>query len=65
MSQMGHTSAAPALEVHAKKMARSRDTGEPMDALLPAAEWGEKAQKGANGAEAVEAFTEEETKVTY
>jgi integrase len=65
MSQMGHTSAALALEVYAKKMARSRDTGERMDAMLRAAEWGEKAQKGANGAEAVEAFTEEETKVTY
>jgi hypothetical protein len=61
MSKMGHTSAALALEVYAKKMARSRDTGERMDALLRAADW---AQKGANGAEAVEAFTEQETKVT-
>jgi integrase len=61
MSQMGHTSAALALEVYAKKMARSRDTGERV-ALLRAGDW---AQKAANGAEAVEAFTEEKTQVTY
>jgi integrase len=62
MSQMGHTSAALALEVYAKKMARNRDTGERVDALLRAGDW---AQKGANGAETVEAFTEEKTQVTY
>lgn len=46
MSQMGHTSASLALEVYAKKMARSRDTGERMDALRRAADWArEKAQK--------------------
>ena len=60
MSQMGHTSAGLALEVHAKKMARSRDTGERMDAVIQAADW---AQKGANGSEGVEAFTMEETQV--
>ena len=62
MSQMGHTSAALALEVYAKKMARSRDTGERMDALLRAAD---RAQEGAHGAEAIEAYTEEKTEVTY
>jgi integrase len=62
MSQMGHTSAALALEVYAKKMARSRDTGERMDALIQAADW---AQKGANGSEPVHAFTKEETEVRY
>jgi integrase len=65
MSQMGHTSAALALEVYAKKMARSRDTGARMDALIKPAEWGEKAQKGANGSEALNTFTEEETQVAY
>jgi integrase len=60
MSQMGHTSAGLALEVYAKKMARSRDTGQRMDALIQAADW---AQKGADGSEAVEAFTVEETQV--
>jgi hypothetical protein len=34
MAQVGHKSAAMALEVYAKKMARSRDTGERMDALI-------------------------------
>jgi integrase len=39
MSQMGHTSSALALEVYAKKMERSRDTGARMDALLRGADW--------------------------
>jgi integrase len=65
MSQMGHTSAALALEVYARKMARCRDTGARMDALINPAEWGKKAQKGANGAEAVQPFTEGKTEVTY
>jgi hypothetical protein len=34
MSQMGHTSSALALEIYAKKMERSRDTGARMDALV-------------------------------
>jgi integrase len=65
MSQMGHTSAALALEVYAKKMARSRDTGARMDAVIKPAEWGEKARKGANVAEVDLAFTREETEVTH
>jgi integrase len=47
MSQLGHTSAALALEVYAKKMERQRDTGARMDALIRAADW---AQTGTNGA---------------
>ena len=39
MSQLGHTSSALALEVYARKMARSRDTGARMDALLRSADW--------------------------
>jgi integrase len=62
MSQMGHTSSALALEVYAKKMTRSRDTGTRMDALMRPAEWGEKAHKGANGTEPGSSFTSEETK---
>jgi hypothetical protein len=65
MSQMGHTNAALALEVYAKKMARSRDTGARMNALIKPAEWGEKAQKDTNGSEPLQAFTKEETTVTY
>jgi len=34
MAQMGHTSSALALEVYARKMDRTRDTGARMDALL-------------------------------
>ena len=60
MSQMGHTSAGLALEVYAKKMARSRDTGQRMDALIQAADW---AQEGASESEAAQAFTVEETQV--
>ena len=39
ISQMGHTSSALALEVYARKMARSRDTGARMDALVQGADW--------------------------
>lgn len=39
MAQMGHTSAALALEVYARKMDRGRDTGARMDALIRGAEW--------------------------
>jgi integrase len=39
MAQMGHTSSALALEVYAKKMERTRDTGERMDALVRGADW--------------------------
>jgi integrase len=39
MAQMGHTSSALALEVYARKMERSRDTGARMDALIRGADW--------------------------
>jgi integrase len=39
MAQMGHTSSALALEVYARKMERTRDTGERMDALVRGADW--------------------------
>jgi hypothetical protein len=42
------------------QMARSRDTGERMDALIRG---DQKAQKGAYGSEAVASFTAEETEV--
>jgi hypothetical protein len=51
MAQMGHTSAALALEVYAKKMERQRDTGERMDALVRGADW---AQRGTNAIERTE-----------
>ena len=56
---MGHTSSALALDVYAHKMARSRDTGERMDALLRGADW---AQTGTNGSEPTEPFPVEKTK---
>lgn len=39
MSQMGHESAALALEVYAKVMDRKRETGARMDELIRAADW--------------------------
>ena len=39
MSQMGHTSAALALEVYAKVQQRQRDTGARMDALIRPPDW--------------------------
>lgn len=39
MNQMGHKSAALALEVYAKKMERKRDTGARVDALMRGADW--------------------------
>jgi len=45
MSQMGHESAALALEVYTKVMERKRDTRERMDALVRGADW---AQMGTN-----------------
>jgi hypothetical protein len=45
MSQMGHTRAALALEGYAKKMARRRNTGARMDALIKPAGWCEKGAK--------------------
>jgi hypothetical protein len=41
MAQMGHESAALALEVYSKVMERKRDTGERMDALVRGADWHE------------------------
>jgi hypothetical protein len=58
MSQLGHTSAALALEVYAKKMERQRDTGARMEALIRAADW---AQTGTNGAVESEALPMLET----
>jgi integrase len=51
MAQMGHESAALALEVYSKVMERKRDTGERMDALVRGADW---AQTGTNGAKTQE-----------
>jgi hypothetical protein len=42
--QLGHTSAALALEVYARKMERSRDTGKRMDALLDLAQTAQRLQ---------------------
>ena len=39
MQQMGHASAALALEIYSKVMERNPDTGARMDALLRGAEW--------------------------
>jgi integrase len=61
MAQMGHTSSALALEVYARKMARSRDTGERLDALLRGADW---AQMGTNGAAGEVVFSKKETEVS-
>jgi integrase len=58
MSQMGHTSSALALEVYAKKMARSRDTGARMDALIRGADW---AVTGTNEPETVAPLTPTKT----
>jgi hypothetical protein len=39
MSQLGHASAALALEVYAKVQQRQRDTGARMDALIRPPDW--------------------------
>jgi integrase len=54
MSQMGHTSAALALEVYSKVMDRKRDTGVRMDALLQAADW---ARMGTSDADAFDSVS--------
>jgi hypothetical protein len=51
MQQMGHASAALALEIYSKVMTLKRDTGARMDALLEGADW---AQTGTNGVDADE-----------
>lgn len=48
MAQMGHESAALALEVYSKVMERKRDTGERMDALVRGADWARMGTNGAN-----------------
>ena len=39
MSMMGHRSSGLALDIYARKMTRSRDTGTRLDALVRGAEW--------------------------
>lgn len=51
--QMGHESAALALEVYARMMKRDRDTGERMDALVRGADW---AQMGTSAADIAESL---------
>ena len=60
MDQAGHVSAAMALEVYAKKLTRSRETGARMDALVDWAQTGTSAQSGAE-ALASEETSEDET----
>ena len=50
MAQLGHTSSALALEVYARKMERTRDTGTRMDALLRGADWAPIGTTGADEA---------------
>jgi integrase len=59
MDQLGHTSAALALEVYAKKMERSRETGRRMDELFRGSD---SAQTGTNGATPADALSAVETK---
>jgi hypothetical protein len=59
MRQMGHTSSALALEVYARKMERSRDTGAKMDALVKGADW---ALLGTSDATPAESLSLETTK---
>ncbi|MGD0166894.1 MAG: site-specific integrase [Gaiellaceae bacterium] len=53
MAQMGHTSSALALEIYARKMERSRDTGARMDALLKGADWAQTGTNSTNGSESL------------
>ena len=55
MAQMGHTSSALALEVYAKKMERTRDTGERMDALVRGADWAQTGTSAVKSPERVAA----------
>jgi integrase len=52
MNQMGHKSAAMALEMYARRMKSQRETGAKVDALV-----GDWAQAGTNGVDAAEALT--------
>jgi len=49
MGQMGHESAALALEVYAKMMARQNDTGAAMDELVRGPEWAQMGTSSPNG----------------
>jgi len=60
MAQMGHESAALALEVYSKVMERKRDTGQRMDALVRGADWAQMGTNGANGNGSLAAATTEE-----
>jgi hypothetical protein len=59
MDQLGHTSAALALEVYAKKMERNRETGRRMDELVRGSGW---AQTGTNRPTPADALSAPETK---
>ena len=60
MAQMGHESAALALEVYSKVMERKRDTGQRMDALVRGADWAQMGTNGANSNGSLAAATTEE-----
>ncbi len=60
MAQMGHESAALALEVYSKVMERKRDTGERMDALVRGADWAQTGTNGDGTAEALSTLTTKE-----
>jgi integrase len=64
MSQMGHTSAALALEVYARKMERTRDTGARMDALIRGADWAQTGTNHESGPAAVAAPDNEKAAFT-
>lgn len=57
MQQMGHSSAALALELYSKVMERKRDTGERMDALLRGADWAEAGRSSVESPSAVSVET--------
>jgi integrase len=59
MAQMGHESAALALEVYSKVMERKRDTGERMDALVRGADWAQTGTNEVSVADALSAVTTE------
>ena len=58
MNQMGHKSAAMALEVYARKMKRQRETGAKVDALIP--DWAQAGTSDVDTLEALAASTTED-----
>jgi integrase len=60
MDQLGHKSAALALEVYAKKLDRNRDTGTRVDALLRGADWAPMGTTEVSVADALSAATMKE-----